>query len=121
LSYDSPSDSWEDWFWPPAEPADADIERFKWGWNEADGETVWPVGGPGDGRPAHAEQLETEWGRAQLTVGDVVGGAEYQPARGSEPAAVAIHVYYGAQVPDAVVGWFRREFPEADVRLAGAE
>jgi hypothetical protein len=40
----------------------SDTEYFKWGWSEADGEAVWPVGGPGDGWPGHAEHLEVAWG-----------------------------------------------------------
>lgn len=82
MSDDSTTKDWDDWFADPPEP-DPDTERFKWGWNEADGEAVWAVSGPGDGWPAHAEQLEAAWGRAELTTGDVIGAAEYLTARGS--------------------------------------
>jgi hypothetical protein len=114
-----PNEGWEDWLAaPPAD--DPDAERFKWGWNNADGEVVWPVSGPGDGWPAHAEQLETAWGR-KLQAGDVLGSAEYVPVRGSDPAVVAIHVYYGGRVPGGVTDWFKTAFPDAQVRLAGAQ
>jgi hypothetical protein len=116
----SPDDRWEEWFADPPRD-DPDTERFKWGWNEADGEIVWPVGGPGDGWPAHSEQLEMAWGRAEFIEGDVVGAAEHAPARGSEPEFVVIHAYFQAPVPDAVVDWFRSAFPDARVRFDGAE
>jgi hypothetical protein len=51
----------------------------------------------------------------------VLGGADYVPARGSEPAVVVIHVYYGESVPDVVLDWFRDAFPDAQVRLVGTE
>jgi hypothetical protein len=115
----SPDDRWEAWFADPPQD-DPDTERFKLGWNEADGEIVWPVGGPGDGRPAHLEQLGAAWGRRPID-GDVLGSADYVPARGSEPAVVVIHVYYGKSVPDVVLNWFRDAFPDAQVRLVGSE
>lgn len=112
-------ESFEDWIPGPDDP---DAERFKWGWSAADGEVVWRVGGPGDGFPAHAEQLRVAWGREpNPSAGDVLGAAEYQPSRVGEPAAVVIHAYYGALVPEAVADWFRNAFPEAQVRLTGAE
>jgi hypothetical protein len=118
VSDNSPSDSWEDWLPDPLD-ADPDAERFKWGWNEADGEAVWEVGGPGDGWPAHRDHLTEAWGR-EPRVGDVLGAAGYLPARGSDPAVVSIYGYEGP-VPDAVADWFRKAFPDAEVRLAGAE
>jgi hypothetical protein len=117
----SPDDRWEGWFADPPRD-DPDTERFKWGWNEADGEIVWPVGGPGDGRPGHVEQLVAAWGRAPSSnAGDVMGVADDVPARGSDPPVVVIHPFYGESVPDSVVGWFRDGFPDAQVRLAGTE
>lgn len=112
---DSDSDTrWEDWLAAVPEP-DPDAERFKWGWNEAHGEEVWEVGGPGDGWPAHTDQLTQAWGR-KLRRGDVIGTAEYVPARGTDLAVVSIEVY-GERVPDAVADWFREAFPNAEVRL----
>lgn len=114
---DGPGDPWEGWL--PAE-LDPDTEHFKWGWNEADGEAVWPVGGPGDGWPGHAEQLEAAWGRGRRA-GDALGAAEHLPARGAEPAVVTIYGYYGGQVPGAVIDWFQQAFPDAQMRLVGSE
>ena len=86
---------WEEWLADLSEP-DPDAKRFKWGWNENDGEVVWEVGGPGDGWPAHADQLMTAWGR-EPRAGDVLGTAEaHRPTRGSDPAVVSIHSYGGA-------------------------
>ena len=39
------------------------VMRFKWGWNKTNGATVWEVGGPVDGLPAHNEVLLAAWGR----------------------------------------------------------
>ncbi len=119
VSDDSPGDVWEDW--RPAEP-DPEAEHFKWGWNEVDGESIWPVGGPGDGWPAHAEQLEAAWGRRPDTsAGDVLGMAEYLPARESDAACVVIDAYYGEHVPGGVIGWFKDAFPDTEIRLVGSE
>lgn len=118
MTDETPSDPRADWL--PAEP-DPDAEHFKWGWNETDGEAVWPVGGPGDGWPGHAEQLEAAWGRKLRAAGDALGAAEHVPARGTEAAVVAISVYYGEQVPSAVMSWFKTAFPDAQIRLAGLE
>jgi len=72
---------------------------------------------PGDGWPAHAEQLELAWGRAEFIDGDVVGAAEHVHADGSEPELVGIHAYFQAPVPEAVIKWFRDAFPDAQVRF----
>ncbi len=111
-------EAWDDWRPMPEDP-DGE-ERFKWGWNAVDGETVWAIGGAGDGFPAHAAQLTAAWGREpSSTAGDVLGAAQYVPARASEPAAVDIHPYYGEPVPVAVVDWFREAFPDAQLRERG--
>lgn len=90
-------ESWDDWT-PNLE--DAEVEGFKWGWNAGEGEVVWTVSGPGDGLPAHAEQLKSEWGRdPSLAAGDVLGAAEYAPSRASAAAVIVIHAYYGEPVP----------------------
>jgi hypothetical protein len=108
------SENFEDWIPGPDDP---DLERFKWGWNEVDGETVWPVGGPGDGWPAHVDQLGAAWGRKPGSIGgDVMGVAEYRPR-----AAEVVIGAFGARVSDAVMGWFRDAFPDAQVRVAGGE
>jgi len=115
----NPDESWDDWV---PELEDTEVERFKWGWNATDGESVWRVSGPGDGLPVHSEQLRVAWGREpSSTAGDVFGDTEYVPARASEPAVVVIHAYYGGRVPDAVVDWFREAFPDAQLRLLGGE
>jgi hypothetical protein len=111
--------NWADWFADPPEP-DPDVEHFKWGWNEADGEAVWPVGGPGDGWPGHGEQLRAVWGR-ERRASDLLGGAEHLPARGADPAVVTLYAHYGAQVPVDVVDWFEAAFPDAQIRLVGVE
>ena len=114
---DEPSgESWEPWF---PDRDDPDAGRFKWGWSAADGEVVWRVGGPGDGRPVHVEELSAAWGRAPSpSGGDVLGTAHYVPSSGSEVAVVVIHAYYDEPVPEPVVDWFREAFPHTDVRLA---
>lgn len=79
------------------------------------------VGGPGDGFPEHAVELGRAWGRdLYISGGDPMGDAEYVPAR-ADPASVVLNAYYAARVPNAVVGWFRAAFPDAEVRLAGPE
>ena len=96
---------------------DPDAERFKWGWNAAEGEVVWRVSGPGDGLPAHAEHLSLAWGREpRNAAGDVFGTAAYVPSRASEPAVVVIRAYYGVHVPASVIGWFQEAFPAAQLR-----
>lgn len=93
-----------------------DSERFKWGCGAAEGEVVWTVSGPGDGLPSHVEQLITAWGREpSSSAGDLLGTAEYMRSPAPEPAVVVIYVvviyaYYHAQVPEAVVDWFRGVF-----------
>jgi hypothetical protein len=120
VSEDSPSDAWEDWI-PNLSGPDPGTERFKWGWNEAEGEAVWEVGGPGDGWPAHAAGLMTAWGREpDLRRGDVLGTAEHVAGRDFDPAVVSIQSYR-APVPDAIVAWFREAFPGAEIRLVGLE
>lgn len=97
------------------------IERFKWGWNPERGETVWSVGGPGDGLPSHSEHLEAAWGRApDMTQRDVLGMA-FRYARGaddedSEREVIEIDVFYGRHVPGSVIDWFRSAFPQALLR-----
>lgn len=96
-----------------------DVEHFKWVWNETEGELVWRVSGPGDGFPAHEEQVRHAWGREPSQAsGDVLGTATYVPAEGGEPARVTIYVYYGGSVPSGVVGWFCDAFPEAELHGA---
>ena len=112
-------ESWDDWA-PKLE--DAESERFKWGCSAAEGVVVRRVSGPGDGLPSHVEQLSGAWGRElSPATGDMLGGAEYVPSRGSRPASVVIQAYYGAEIPDSVVRWFQEAFPDAQVRLVGAE
>jgi len=117
----SPNDRWEDWFADPPQD-DPDTERFKWGWNSADGEVIWRVGGPGDGFPAHVEELKSAWGREpSLAAGDAIGAATYVPARAPEAAVVVVDVYYEGTVPARIVDWFRSAFPDAQLRVAGGE
>ena len=105
----------EDEWLPTVE--DADVERFKWAWSEADGELVWSVSGPGDGRPVHEEQAREVWGRGpSLATGDVVGIASYAPETGAERAHLYIRGYYGSTVPEAIVRWFSETFPGAELR-----
>lgn len=95
---------------------------FKWGWSATEGEVVWDVRGPGDGLPSHDQQLSTAWGREPgSSAGDLFGNAEYVRSPAPEPDVVVIHAFYSAPVPEAVVHWFRAAFPDARVRLAGAE
>jgi hypothetical protein len=102
----------------PPPVGEADVERFKWAWNEDDGALVWKVSGPGDGRPAHEEQVREAWGRgSRLDGGDVFGGAEHTPGDASEPGHLSIYVYYGSTVPDAIVSWFGDRFRGAELRV----
>ncbi len=95
----------------------ADVERFKWAWNEAEGELVWRVSGPGDGRPFHGEQVQQAWGREPSTAsGDVFGTATYAPPTGREGALLSICAYFGARVPTSVMRWFQEAFPDAELR-----
>ncbi len=110
------SESWADWIPGPDDP---DSERFKWGWNSADGEIVWSVGGPGDGFPAHVEELKSAWGREPSpAAGDTIGAATYVPARAPEAAVVDVDVYYGGTVPAQIMDWFRSAFPDSQVRVS---
>jgi hypothetical protein len=94
-----------------------DLEHFKWVWNETEGELVWRVSGPGDGRPAHEERVREAWGRGpRLDGGDVFGGAQHMPGDASEPGHLSIYVYYGSTVPDAIVSWFDDRFRGAEIR-----
>ena len=112
-------ESWDEWA-PKLEVED--VERFKWGWNGVDGEVVWRVDGPGDGLPAHAEQVMSAWGRdPSPAAGDVLGAAEYMPSRASVAAVVVIQAYYGETAPALIVDWFRIAFPDAQLRVSGKE
>ena len=104
--------------WLPALPGDLPAGRFKWGWNARTGEAVvWSVYGPGDGRPFHHEFLRSVWGRDPDRVeGDLFGLAESwdaDPASGGRERVIVDG--YASAVPGAVLAWFRREFPNADV------
>ena len=102
----------------PPTLGDADVERYKWAWNEAEGELVWRVSGPGDGRPYHEEQVRQAWGREpSLARGDILGGATYAPTAGHERALVSIHAYSGPVVPASIARRFEDSFPGADLRL----
>ena len=102
--------------WPPTF-GDADVERFKWAWNEAEGELVWRVSGPGDGRPFHEEQLLQAWGREPSPAsGDVFGIATYAPTAGHTRALVSVFVYFGPVVPASIARWFQDSFPGAELR-----
>lgn len=112
------SDNWESGFavWPPTfgNPA---TERFKWVWNEAEGELVWKVSGAGDGRPFHEERLREAWGREPSPAsGDVLGVATHTPDAGGESALVSILPYFGAAVPANIADWFLQAFPDAELR-----
>ncbi len=114
MSADDRDVAWEDW---PPTLEDPDAERFKWAWNEAQGELVWTVSGPGEGRPLHEEQVRQAWGRALSSAsGDVFGMATYEPREGRERALISVRVYYGAFVPASVARWFRDAFPDAELR-----
>ena len=109
-NWDIPSEDW-----PPTFGND-DVERFKWGWNELQGASVWKVSGPGDGRPHHNEQLRPAWGRDASPVGgDVVGVATFTPADKDDRGVASIHAYFGEPVPAAIVRWFKDAFPEARI------
>jgi hypothetical protein len=94
------------------------------GWNEENGEVVWPVAGPGDELPSHDAFLSSASGRApSSSAGDRLGRAHYLAANEVEAAGSALVVvesYYGEEVPMAVLEWFRREFPGAIVRGSSA-
>ena len=94
--------------------------QFKWGWNEQTGEAVWPVAGPGDGFPTHDTFLSSAWGRApKHDAGDRLGRAQHLAGGEVEATVtelVVVQCYYGGDVPEAVLEWFRREFPNALVR-----
>jgi hypothetical protein len=84
--------------------------RFKWGWNEIDGATVWDVRGPGDGLPAHGQVLKAEWGRMpDVENGDVLGVAGWLPPE------LWVRAYFGVDVPVAVVEEFRKLLPAAEI------
>ena len=97
----------EDDDWAPKLVNHAGNGRWKWGWNRQTGEaTIWEVAGPGDGFPSHESYLTAAWGRRpRMTDGDLVGFAE------RDSQTLVIHVYYGAEVPDAVVAAFRSVAP----------
>jgi hypothetical protein len=102
--------------WPPTFE-NAEVERFKWAWNDEHGALVWSVSGPGDGRPFHEEQVREAWGRGpRLDGGDVFGGADYTPGHAGERGHLSIYVYYGSTVPDAIVSWFGDRFSGAELR-----
>ncbi len=104
----------EDWPQPLGNP---EAERFKWVSSEAEGELVWSVSGPGEGRPFHEEQLRQAWGREPSTAsGDVLGIATHTPNAGGERALVLIYPYFGAAVPASIAGWFLQAFPDAELR-----
>jgi hypothetical protein len=97
-------------------PRDAHLDpgkQFKWGVNGHSAEaTVWPVSGPGDGRPTHAEYLRQVWGRDPAgAAGDVLGFATLQSRR------VVVHAYYGRRVPAPVVSWFEESYPSITVTV----
>ena len=85
---------------------------------------VWAVMGPSDGRPQHREVLPSAWGREVDRDGsDRIGwarrfAADEAPTAGSELVVVA--AFHGGEVPAAVLAWFRREFPDAVVRVDAA-
>ena len=100
----------------PATVDNVEVERFKWAWSEEHGALVWSVSGPGDGRPFHEERVRQAWGRElDPTLGDVFGVATHTHSEGDEPAALSIHVYFGASVPASIVRWFKEAFPSARV------
>ncbi len=102
--------------WPPT-LGNADVECFKWSWNEAEGELVWRVSGPGDGRPFHEERIRQAWGREpDIASGDVLGVATYAPAADLERPLVSIYVYFGPSVPASIARWFQEAFPDAELR-----
>jgi len=56
------------------------------------------------------------------------GRNRWQPVANARPPKTAqplrwlrVHTFYGETVPDSVVDWLRDAFPDAQVRLAGAE
>lgn len=87
--------------------------RLKWGLNSETREvTVWDVAGPGDGFPSHQSYLTAAWGRApRVARGDVLGFAEWHPP------TLAIHVYGGVELPEAVDVHFRAAFPAARITI----
>ena len=103
-------------FWShlPSDDEPKAEQRFKWGWNTTNGATVWEVGGPVDGLPAHNEALLSAWGRLpDVGVGgDVLGFAEWTAPE------LWIHAYFEADVPAAVVEHFRTLLPAAEIVLA---
>jgi hypothetical protein len=104
------SDEW------PSGLEQSGAERFKWAWNEAQGELVWSVTGPGDGRPFHEEQVRQAWGREPSTAhGDTLGVATYIPAGARAGAHVSITAYFNYATPTSVVRWFGEAFPGAEV------
>ncbi len=111
-------DDWESGFEDVPPPfGNSEAERFKWVWNEAEGELVWSVSGPGDGRPFHEERLRQVWGREPRPAsGDVLGFATHTPNAGGERALVSIYPYFGAAIPASIEGWFLHAFPDAEVR-----
>jgi hypothetical protein len=111
-----------DWDTPdwPTTSGNPDAERFKWAWNEAQGELVWSVTGPGDGRPYHEEYLLAAWGREPSpAVGDVLGVATHLPGAEDGSGVVSVVAYFEAAVPANIAGWFRRAFPGAELRERG--
>jgi hypothetical protein len=66
--------------------------------------------------------LSSAWGRAPSSAaGNRLGRAQYLAAGEVEAAGralVVVESYYDAEVPIAVLEWFRREFPDAVVRAA---
>jgi hypothetical protein len=92
-------------------------EHFKWVWNEAEGDLVWRVSGPGDGWPFHEEQVRKTWGRGPSAArGDVVGRATYTPAGVREHGHLSIYVHAADSIPLSIMRWFEDAFPDAEMR-----
>jgi hypothetical protein len=116
LTEESEAESWEEWL--AASEPDPDAVRYKWGWNPTDLEVVWKLSGPGDGFPEHAVELGRAWGR-ELDLGgdDMIGDAEYHPAKDDSPSFVAITAFYDSPIPSEVVESFRALYPDAEIRV----
>ena len=88
--------------------------EFKWGIDGSTGElTVWEVGGPGDGLPAHGEVLTEAWGRDNhFRPGDLLGVIRVD----ADELTVSVYfVELPPEVPAPLREWAKTVFPDHTV------
>ena len=90
---------------------------FKWAYDALTQRVeVWEVSSVGDGLPTHVQHLYEAWGRAASgEAGDVVGSALIERRKGDLTEVIVIEVFFGRELPSAVIDWFRSGFPSARI------